>query len=56
MEEMPPGSVVLDTYGDAWQNGFLGYWYRAYGDSSEVSACEVAQRGPIKKIHEGKTP
>lgn len=59
LNELPAGSVILDRFGDAWQAGRLymalvdsasGYWYRAYGDSSEVSSWELAQRGPIKTI------
>lgn len=62
MQDLPPGSVVLDRFGDAWQSarGYgpfgstyaTGYWYRAYGDDSEVSTWEAAQYGPITVIHE----
>lgn len=63
LDGLGPGSVILDRYGDAWQSarGYgplggmyaTGYWYRAYGDSSEVSSFELAQRGPVKVIHKG---
>lgn len=64
MQDLPPGSVVLDRFGDAWQsargygpfgsNYATGYWYRAYGDDSEVSTWEAAQYGPITVIHEAE--
>lgn len=64
MQDLPPGSVVLDRFGDAWQSarGYgpfgstyaTGYWYRAYGDDSEVSTWEAAQYGPITVLHESE--
>lgn len=58
LDELSHGAVILDRFGDAWQQARIGqvgsgYWYRSYGDDSEVSSFEVAQRGPIKVIHEG---
>lgn len=48
-------AVVLDRNGDAWQLGGIGkagmYWYRAYGDSSEVTSWALAQLQPITVIH-----
>lgn len=64
MQDLPPGSVVLDRFGNAWQSarGYgpvgstyaTGYWYRAYGDDTEVSAWEAAQSGPMKVIYEAE--
>lgn len=61
LDGLGPGSVILDRYGHAWQSarGYgplggmyaTGYWYRAFGDSSEVSSFELAQRGPVQVIH-----
>jgi len=60
LDQMPPGAVVLDRHGHAWQSarGYgpmgteyaNGYWYRAYGDSSEVSTWELAQYGPFQRM------
>lgn len=55
LDKMPHGSVVLDRFGHAWQQSSVGMlnpvgsgcWYRAYGDSSEVSSWELAQLGPV---------
>ena len=64
LDELPAGSVVLDRYGHAWQVGSrgtwgssynTGYWYRAYGDSSEVSTFELAQSGPFRLMAADKT-
>lgn len=64
LDELPAGSVVLDRFGHAWQAGSrgvwgttynTGYWYRAYGDSSEVSSFELAQSGPFHLMAAGKT-
>lgn len=64
--KLPPGSVVLDQYGHAWQSargyGALGatyangYWYRAYdgNDASETSTWDLSFRGPFRVIHEGE--
>lgn len=62
---LEPGAVVLDRYGHAWQSarGYgpfgstypSGYWYRAYGDDSEVASFEVAQHGPLTVIHGKKS-
>lgn len=64
MQKLPPGSVVIDRFGDAWQSarGYgplgsthaSGYWYRAYGDDTEVSAWEAAQYGPMDVIYKPK--
>lgn len=64
MQDLPPGSVVLDRFGDAWQSarGYgplgstyaSGYWYRAYSDDSEVSTWAAAQYGPMTVIHEAE--
>lgn len=51
LNNLPNGSVVLDRFGDAWQSS-RNYWYRAYGDDEETNSWTVAQRGPIKVIHE----
>ena len=53
MQKLPPGSVVLDRFGHAWQSARVHgiYWYRAYGDDTEVSAWEAAQSGPMTVIH-----
>lgn len=53
MQDLPPGSVVLDRFGHAWQSA-TGYWYRAYGDDTEVSTWEAAQCGPMTIIHKAK--
>lgn len=64
MQDLSPGSVVLDRFGHAWQSarGYgplgstyaTGYWYRAYGDDTEVSTWEAAQHGPMTVIHEAE--
>ena len=64
LDKMPPESVVLDRYGHAWQSarGYgpmgtkyaTGYWYRAYGDSSEISTWELAQYGPLQRMEVAK--
>ena len=59
--KLPPGSVVLDRFGHAWQSARhyvlgkeypTGYWYRAYDgdDASEVSEWDLAFRGPFKRM------
>lgn len=58
LDELPSGSVVLDCFGHAWQlarsHGALGstynsgYWYRAYGDSSEVSSHVLSFKCPFE--------
>ena len=45
LDELEPGSVVIDRYGHAWQNDRI-YWYRAYGDEV-FSSFELAQSAPI---------
>lgn len=56
LDALPPGAVVLDRFGDAWQQGGTyrfnssHYWYRAYGDSSEVTSYELCQSGPVKVL------
>ena len=64
LDKLKPGAVVLDQYGEAWQMGrgysfgdgqyATGYWYRAYGDSTEVSSFELSQHGAFTLIHEGE--
>jgi nuclear transport factor 2 (NTF2) superfamily protein len=49
LEDLPDGSVVLDQYNHAWQNS-RGYWYRSYGDDSEVSSWELHFKGPGRTI------
>lgn len=60
---LPPGSVVLDRFGHAWQNArryvlgkeyATGYWYRAYDgdDASEVPTWDLAPLGPFKLMVE----
>jgi len=58
LDKMPANSVILDRFGHAWQHGGTpslgaasGYWYRAFGNDSEVSSFELAQRGPVKQIY-----
>lgn len=52
LDKLAPGSVVLDELGHAWQADRV-YWYRAYGDSSQVSSFELAQRcGTFDVIYE----
>jgi len=51
LDKLFHGSVILDRHGDAWQLSG-DYWYRAYGDDSQVSSFELAQRGPVTTIHE----
>ncbi len=55
LDQLPAGSVVLDRHGHAWQSvgaGWAGagrdsaYWYRAYGDDSQVTSRDLAQAGP----------
>lgn len=65
LDELPAGSVVLDRFGHAWQSArgygalgttyVTGYWYRSYGDDSEVSTFELAQRGPLHLMTADKT-
>lgn len=45
LDEMEPGSVVIDKYGHAWQSDRI-YWYRAYGEEV-FSSFELAQSAPI---------
>ncbi len=54
LDALDNGAVVLDADGDAWQKGFPGFWYRAFGDSSQVSSFQLAQiaRKAIV-LHEG---
>jgi hypothetical protein len=64
LDNLNAGAVVLDQHGEAWQMGrgysfgdgqyATGYWYRAYGDSTEMSSFELSQLGPFTLIHEGK--
>lgn len=53
LDGLGDGAVILDRHNNAWQQS-RRYWYRAYGDSSEVNSWELAQRGPIKTIWEPK--
>lgn len=58
LDNLSHGAVVLDRFGHAWQQSRVGavgsgYWYRSYGDDSEVSSYEVAQRGPMKVLWKG---
>ena len=48
LDELPPGSVVIDRYGHAWQNDRI-YWYRAYGDEV-FSSWGLAQSAPIHTV------
>lgn len=41
LDSLPERSVVLDSHGDAWQQG-SDYWYRAF-DGEGRSSFEVAQ-------------
>ena len=62
LDDLPPGSVVLDDFGHAWQSargyGALGatyasgYWYRAYDgdDAAEVSTWDLSFRGPFQRM------
>lgn len=51
LDNLNPGSVVLDSYGHAWQSDRI-YWYRACGDSTQVSTWDLSYRGPFTVIHE----
>lgn len=53
LDRLPNGSVVADFFGDAWQKS-REYWYRAYGDDTEVSSYVLAQCGPGKTLHKGR--
>lgn len=60
LDKLNHGAVILDRFEHAWQQSKSGnvgsrYWYRSYGDDSEVSSWEVAQRGPVKVIWKGGT-
>lgn len=61
LDDLPAGSVVLDRFGHAWQQGGAWrfhsspYWYRSYGDDSEVSSYELSQRGPLRAMTASKT-
>lgn len=64
LDQLPSGSVVLDRYGHAWQSAGAGwggaglvsaYWYRSYGDDSQVTSWELAQSGPCHLMTPGKT-
>lgn len=58
LDTLQPGAVVLDTHGHAWQMGRVidaYYWYRAYGDSSNVSTHELATLGPFTVLHTAPT-
>lgn len=50
LDALTHGSVVLDSYGDAWQLS-RDYWYRAYGDDTMVDSFVLAQRAPFKTIY-----
>ena len=64
LDKMPPGSVVLDCFGHAWQSargyGALGstyatgYWYRAYdgNDAAEVSVYDLSFKHPFTRMVE----
>ena len=54
LDSLPHGSVILDRYGQAWQQS-RRYWYHAFGDSSEVNSWELAQRGPVTTIWNPET-
>lgn len=43
LEKLPPRSVVVDEFGDVWQSGGYGYWYRAF-DAEGITPFEMAQR------------
>lgn len=55
LDNLNARSVVIDRHGDAWQSGGVGsvgmYWYRAYGDSSEVDSWALSQLQPFIVIH-----
>ena len=64
LDKLPPGAVILDGTGHAWQQGktygITGYgdpyWYRAYGDDTCVSSFELTQiiSGDFTIIHPPK--
>ncbi|RKW71773.1 hypothetical protein [Galactobacter caseinivorans] len=62
LDSLPAGAVVLDRNGHAWQQGGIyrfwgeqhGYWYRSYGDDSEVTAREIADLAPFTVLHPRK--
>ena len=55
LDKLPPGAVILDRNGHAWQHDRI-YWYRAYGDDTCVSSFELAQilEGTFTVIHPAK--
>ena len=58
LNECNPQAVVLDRDGVAWQKWYHRWWAAGYSDRYEDSLgeYELAQRGPIKVIHEGVKP
>lgn len=65
LDELPALAVVLDQFGHAWQHarsyGALGkeyptgWWYRSFGDDTEVTSYELSQRGPLRLMTASKT-
>lgn len=41
LDGLPPGEVIIDQFGHAWQSGRT-HWYRAY-DGDGLSSFELAQ-------------
>ncbi len=58
LDKLHPTAVVLDRHGHAWQMGGVAdayYWYRAYGDSSNVTSHELASHGPFTVLYRPTT-
>ena len=58
LNSLGPRAVILDRDGIAWQKWYRRWWAAGYSDHYEDSLgeYELAQRGPVKVIHEGVKP
>lgn len=58
LNRLDPQAVVLDRHGVAWQLWYRRWW--AAGDSDRyedsLNSFALAQRGPVRVIHEGVKP
>lgn len=58
LDRLNPQAVVLDRHGVAWQLWYRQWW--AAGDSDRyedsLNSFALAQRGPVRVIHEGVKP
>ena len=59
LDKLPAKAIVIDRFGDAWQQGGMRlafYWYRAFGDGEHETSFDLAQRAPLSFCSPEATP